>query len=71
MMNGDQGDPHRPFEDIARDLSRRHRDGRRRTPRQSRLRTPAEAERRARLRWVLAIVLGLGLAIAVAFAIPT
>jgi hypothetical protein len=68
-MIGDQGDPTRPFKDIARDLTREHRSHR--APRHSRPRTMAEAERRLKWRWVLAVAIGLGLAIAVAFAIPT
>jgi len=68
-MIGDQGDPTRPFEDIAHDLKREHRS--RRTPRHSRPRTMAEADRRQRWRWVLAFALSVGLAVAVAFAIPT
>jgi hypothetical protein len=68
-MIGDQGDPTRPFNEIARNLTREHRSHR--APRHSRPRSLDEAARRLRWRWVLAVAIGLGLAVGVAFVIPT
>ena len=71
-MKVDHRDPHRPFDEIVRDIKREHRSRNpARTARHSRPRTMAQDERRLRWRWGLAIVIGLGLAIAVAFALPT